>query len=212
MYSKLARSSKFIRWLARSSEFIRWLCQAEQMNLLLRAAIQIKEEPYMSMSFICTLSLCLLIAVVSMAEPNRHTIIYDGKVTEIPSTPASNSADLWVTLADLKRATGFENKPKGVCRDELCFPLPKARKAAFLNKEGKSTWFNLTEFARLVRQPVAFDVEAATWFFGPRADEQNGYVATLKAPNFTLPDMNGKLHSLADYRGKKVLLLTWASW
>ena len=27
-----------------------------------------------------------------------------------------------------------------------------------------------------------------------------------KAPNFTLPDQNGKLHSLEDYRGKKVIL------
>lgn len=27
-----------------------------------------------------------------------------------------------------------------------------------------------------------------------------------KAPNFTLPDQNGELHSLADYRGQKVVL------
>ena len=32
------------------------------------------------------------------------------------------------------------------------------------------------------------------------------------APNFTLPDLNGRVHSLADFRGKKVLLVTWASW
>ena len=32
------------------------------------------------------------------------------------------------------------------------------------------------------------------------------------APNFTLPDLNGKPHTLADFRGKKVLLVTWASW
>lgn len=28
----------------------------------------------------------------------------------------------------------------------------------------------------------------------------------IKAPEFTLPDQNGELHSLADYRGKKVIL------
>ena len=33
-----------------------------------------------------------------------------------------------------------------------------------------------------------------------------------KAPNFTLPDINGKQHSLADFKGKKILLITWASW
>ena len=27
-----------------------------------------------------------------------------------------------------------------------------------------------------------------------------------KAPEFTLPDQNGELHSLKDYRGKRVLL------
>jgi peroxiredoxin len=37
-------------------------------------------------------------------------------------------------------------------------------------------------------------------------------LSSLAAPDFTLPDMNGKLHSLSDFRGKKVLLLTWASW
>ncbi len=38
-------------------------------------------------------------------------------------TPASSGS----RAADLKRATRFEVKPQGVCRDELCFPLPKAR-------------------------------------------------------------------------------------
>lgn len=166
----------------------------------------------MSMNFIFMLGICLLMAVVAVAQPTRRTLIYDGKNTNVTFMPGSNPAELWITLEDLKQATGFENKPKGVCRNELCFPLPKSRKEAFLNKQGKTTWFNLTEFARLVRQPVVFEAEQATWLFGPRADEQNGYVATLKAPDFKLPDINGKLHSLADYRGKKVLLLTWASW
>ncbi|MCI0487564.1 MAG: redoxin domain-containing protein [Blastocatellia bacterium] len=165
----------------------------------------------------CALLICMMAAVISQAsEPVRRTIIYDGIVTEVASAPtslrASKAADLWVNLNDLKRATGFEVKPKGVCRDELCFPIPRARQRTFLDKRGSVTWFNLMEFARLVLQPVAYDMEQAVWFFGPRADEQNGYIATLEAPDFTLPDMNGKMHSLSDFRGKKVLLLTWASW
>jgi hypothetical protein len=50
------------------------------------------------------------------------------------------------------------------------------------------------------------------WYFGARTEEQNSFTKSLVAPNFTLPDMNGKRHSLRDFRGKKVLLLTWASW
>jgi hypothetical protein len=103
-------------------------------------------------------------------------------------------------------------KPQGVCRDELCFPLPKNRKAEFVSKKGTTTWFNLSAFAKLIRQPVVVDQKNGVWYFGARDAEQNSYLASLEAPNFTLPDLNGKLHSLADFRGQKVLLVTWASW
>ena len=168
-------------------------------------------------SLACAASLCMIAAIAALAaETNRRVIIYDGVATEVAlprSSPAGGDAgDLWVTLADLKRATRFVLKPQGVCRDELCFPVPKGRRQAFLSKQASVTWFNLSEFARLLRQPVAFDAEPSVWYFGPRPAEQNGYLASLTAPDFTLPDMNGKPHSLRDFRGKKVLLLTWASW
>jgi AhpC/TSA family len=154
----------------------------------------------------------LPIAAIAFAtETGRRTVIYDNKPTEVGPPPATlNTDDLWVTLADLKRATGFVIKPQGVCRDELCFPIPKPRRSAFLFKRRSTTWFNLSEFARLLRQPVAHEKEV--WYFGPRADEQNAFIGSLIAPDFKLPDMNGKQHSLSDFRGKKVLLITWASW
>ncbi|CAB1064351.1 Thiol:disulfide oxidoreductase TlpA [Olavius sp. associated proteobacterium Delta 1] len=34
----------------------------------------------------------------------------------------------------------------------------------------------------------------------------------VPAPNFTLPDLNGKMVSLADYKGQVVLLNIWATW
>jgi len=171
----------------------------------------------------------LILALVFLASPlaaraaisSRPTVIFDGKATElagsIPSAPpASSTNDLWVTFADLTRSTGFVVKPQGVCREELCFPLPSARKAEFLitrNTNGsKVQWFNLSAFARMLHQPVAHDDLLATWYFGPRPEAQNSYLQSLEAPNFTLPDMNGKPHSLADFRGKKVLIVTWASW
>ncbi len=105
--------------------------------------------------FLICLSLpCLLAAMcaVAVAAGNR-TVIYDGTATEVAAAPTGLPAaegDLWVTLKDLTRATKFALKPQGVCRDELCFPIPKARKAAFLKAQGKTTWFNLSEFARLI--------------------------------------------------------------
>ena len=151
---------------------------------------------------------------IQATETNKAVVIYDDKASDVGAAKLATAKpnDLWITLADLKTATGFVNKPQGVCRDELCFPLPKKRRAEFLQAQGKTTWFNLTEFARLLKQPVAHDAEQAAWYFGLRPEVQNSYTSNFKAPNFTLPDKNGKLHSLSDFRGKKVLIVTWASW
>ena len=161
------------------------------------------------------LVLVAMIAIGSVAalamDQNTQVLIYDGVATEVAAAPNA-STDLWITTSDLMRATRFVIKPQGVCRDELCFPLPKNHKAEFVLKKGATTWFNLSEFAKLINQAVVTDQKNGVWYFGARAAEQNGYLASFAAPNFTLPDLNGKLHSLTDFRGKKVLLVTWASW
>jgi hypothetical protein len=142
------------------------------------------------------------------------TIVYEEKATDI-STAKVQGAELWISMADLTRATDFELKPQGVCRNELCFPLPKERRAEFVRDEGGAKSFHLTEFAKLVGQPFATNAleegGKKVWYFGLRADQRQG-LGSLKAPNFALPDMAGKMHSLTDFRGKKVLLVTWASW
>ena len=145
------------------------------------------------------------------ADQNTRVVIYDGVANEVAVAP-NPSTDLWITTSDLTRVTRFVIKPQGVCRDELCFPLPKSRKAEFVSKQGATTWFNLSAFAKLIRQPVVVDQKNGVWYFGVRDAEQNGYLTSLEAPNFSLPDLNGRMHSLSDFRGKKVLLVTWASW
>jgi hypothetical protein len=157
----------------------------------------------------------LLLVLVTVASATgkelRATVVYDDKATDINPAWIEASGQLWITTADLARATRFEVKPQGVCRDELCFPLPKARAGEFLHEERGKKWFNLTAFAGLVRQPVAVDNGLSAWYFGLRSDQQQR-LESLQAPNFTLPDMAGKMHSLSDFRGKKVFLITWASW
>jgi AhpC/TSA family len=156
------------------------------------------------------LLLLLVSPLAVQASQTRATIIYDDVATQVNAT-TENPAELWISTADLTRATRFELKPQGVCRDELCFPVPKARAQEFVRKNSGITSFNLLAFAQLVNQPVAHDDALSMWYFGLRADQRQG-LASLQAPTFTLPDMAGKTHSLADFRGKKVLLVTWASW
>jgi len=157
------------------------------------------------------LLLLLLLATLPAAAKELHaTIVYDDAATDVGAA-REESDQLWITTADLKRATRFEVKPQGVCRDELCFPLPKSRQQEFVHKDSGASWFNLTAFAQLVHQPVAHDPALSTWYFGLRSDQRQ-QLSSLQAPDFTLPDLNGKQHSLSDFRGKKIFLVTWASW
>src|SRR5437016_14019711 len=116
------------------------------------------------------------VGIARAADENSRIVIYDGVATQVSASP-NPSNDLWITTKDLARATRFVIKPQGVCRDELCFPLPKNRKAEFISNKGSTTWFNLTEFARLIKQPFAADAKNSVWYFGPRPAEQNGYLA-----------------------------------
>jgi hypothetical protein len=61
-------------------------------------------------------------------------------------------------------------------------------------------------------KPAAATIDGDVWFLGEGATQRNEALLSLEAPNFTLPDFTGQLHSLTDFRRKRVLLITWASW
>ena len=136
------------------------------------------------------------------------TIIYGEKESQVASASAEGD-NLWLASDDVHRVTGWELKPEGVCRGEICVPIPPHRRDEFVSAD-KS--FNLGAFAGLLGQAVVHDDTYAVWFFGEAIDARRNHLLTLEAPDFTLPDIDGKAHSLSDYRGKKVLLLSWASW
>jgi hypothetical protein len=137
------------------------------------------------------------------------TLIYGDRPLPVPRA-ATEGDNLWLPLDDLRLATGWELKPQGVCLDEVCVPIPIGRENDFARADGKQ--FNVAAFARLLQQPVVHDETHAVWFVGQSASARNGSLQSLQAPDFTLPDLDGNLHSLSDYRGKKILLVSWASW
>ena len=135
------------------------------------------------------------------------TILHDG-VTGTADRARISGADVWLPLERLESAAGWELKPEGVCRGEICVPLPPARKDAIVRDE----WFNLTEFARLIEEPMANDAEERIWSFGPPGWDWKSRTSSDIAPDFSAPDLAGQQQSLRELLGKKVLLLFWASW
>lgn len=139
------------------------------------------------------------------------TVLYQDMETVAANAEAENEA-LWMTLPELIASTGWELKPEGVCKDEVCVPVPDARRAAIIREGPSGALVNLTEFARLIEQPVAHDAQNSVWYFGPAGWEWKTRLESRQAPDFTLPDLSGQMHSLSELRGRKIFLLFWASW
>ncbi len=134
-------------------------------------------------------------------------VLYGDKQSDVAGA-SEQGGDLWLPASDLPGATGWEVKPEGVCRGDICVPLPAGRERAFADRDR----FNLSGFARLMTMPAARDASGVTWAFGDPASSRRDALETLDAPDFALPDLDGTIHRLSDYRGKKVLLVSWASW
>lgn len=129
-----------------------------------------------------------------------------------PANARTEGEALWVRSDELPRSTGWELKPEGVCRDELCIPLPPERASHLLSVRDGATWLDVAGFASYAGQTFAHDASTDSWYFGPGPEEHRGRFEQLDAPDFELSDIEGQTHRLSDHRGKKVALALWASW
>jgi hypothetical protein len=108
-----------------------------------------------------------------------------------------------LTPAELHRMSGWEIKPEGACKDDLCVPLPGVEAAA----DGT---IDVRAFAERMGMPVVADDKHGIWALGPRAGGK--VLASTALPDITLPDFSGNAFDLASLRGRKVLLVAWASY
>ncbi len=132
------------------------------------------------------------------------TLIDDGRVVETPAR--IDDAVIVLDPKDLTHALGWSLEEQGLCRDGVCVPVTS--RSDRVNAEG----VDLGAFADLMGRPLAAEPDAGVAVLGGSARERGARLASGEAPDFELPDLHGKLHSLSEHRGKKVLLVAYASW
>ena len=115
-----------------------------------------------------------------------------------------SSDGLHVSAADVLSTTGWELKPEGMCRGDVCVPLP-----AGMTSGGR---VDLAGFWRHMGNPVLSSDAGDAWMLGTGVEARRAALEGLEAPDFTLPDLAGKPHTLSSLHGRKVFLATWASW
>jgi len=115
---------------------------------------------------------------------------------------------LWVPAHDLEAATGWSLKREGLCKGPLCVPIPAGRETDYVRGDR----VNPAGFWAYLGHPVCHSADGSIWAFGEGAQGRAKALRSLEAPDFALPDRQGRLHRLSDHRGKQVFLVSWASW
>ncbi len=103
-------------------------------------------------------------------------------------------------------ALGWELKPEGLCRGDVCVPVADP---AVLTVNGR---LDVAAVAAALGRPLVADPEAAIVAIGADDHQRQRALDGLVAPDFSLPDLNGTAHDLDEWQGKKKLLVTFASW
>ena len=101
-----------------------------------------------------------------------------------------------VAPAELELRTGWTIKPEGACRAHACVPLDAP--------------FDVRQLAQRLGMALVHDEKHALWALGP---ESGGHALTsAELPEIVLPDRHGQDFTLGSLRGRKVMMVTWASW
>lgn len=132
------------------------------------------------------------------------SIIEDDRTTGVDARVEDGR--VLVAPAELERSLGWSLKKEGLCRDDICIPVSSSPGLV----QGGA--IDLAAFADLLDRPLACDTEARAAAIGESARDRSARMRGRTAPDFTLPDLRGRTHSLGDYRGRKALLIAWASW
>jgi hypothetical protein len=131
------------------------------------------------------------------------TVISDDCATTVDAVAVDGQ--LLVAPAAITAALGWELKPEGLCRDDVCVPV-LGRLAA-----GDDGRVDLLSAADVLRRPTLLDADAGVLVVGVSAADR-GAALTGLLPAFSLPDLDGVAHATTEWRAKKKLLVAFASW
>ena len=135
---------------------------------------------------------------------NSYTLIENGQTHEVDVT--SGEGSLRFATESVLSVLGWSQKPEGLCQGDVCIPI--ASRPDLITKQG----LDLMSLGELLGRPIVIDHEESVASVGAETAAHGAELAGGVAPDFTLPDLTGREYSLSSFKGKKVLLIAYASW
>jgi hypothetical protein len=107
---------------------------------------------------------------------------------------------------ELPATLGWTLKPEGLCRDNACIVVPDE------NAVREGDLVDVMKVADVLDRPAALDETSGFVAIGVPRERRRSALNDLKAPDFTLPDIDGSPVKFFDNRSKKKLLVAFSSW
>ncbi len=107
---------------------------------------------------------------------------------------------LTISPSEFEQGTGWQIKPEGACKGDVCIPLPGT---------GDDETLDVRKLAGIMGMPIAEEPEAGLYALGPESIGGRALV-TARAPELELPDVNGNTFRLSSLLGKKIVVYAWA--
>ena len=101
-----------------------------------------------------------------------------------------------ISPEEFRQLTGWEIKPEGACKGEICVPLP-----------GQA--FDFVTAAERLGMALVEDPQQQVWTLGPETLTGRALASTDTA-DFALPDLDGNEFRMSSLLGQKVLVVAWA--
>ena len=107
-----------------------------------------------------------------------------------------------ITCEEFESQSGWSLRPEGACKGDRCIPLP--------GRETTSGRVDVALLSQRLGMPLLHDEAHGVYALGP---ETTGRVLeSASCPEIVLEDLDGQAFSFSSLRGRKVVMVAWASW
>jgi hypothetical protein len=135
---------------------------------------------------------------------SSFTMLEDGKAASVAAS--LDGSVVRFDTAPVLSVLGWTQKPEGLCQGDVCIPI--SNRPELITDQG----IDLVALGDVLGRPVAMDAAQSVVSIGAPTEAHGDELLGGRAPDFVLPDLRGKEYSLSSFRGKKVLLIAYASW
>jgi peroxiredoxin len=131
------------------------------------------------------------------------TLLWEGTPLEFAAAGGANL----IAASDFEHLTGWDLRDEGLCNGDACVPVRDRSRAV-----PSPGILDLDVIVPLLDRPLIIDHGAGVVSVGSTHQARRDALVARLAPTFSLPGLDGSMHSLEELRGRLTVLVTFSTW